>query len=139
TAPPANSFAVAWLAVLLLNPTDIFTAGCQLSFLAVAILNIQSGTGVTIRNPVAFLRNDCTLAPRCCCSAPRRYSDEAASNRTRCHLEWLRRRCSAFAAPGANAHGLLHRYRPRLHSAVVLPREEPRSRKSGVRSAAPSS
>lgn len=34
----ANSFALAWLIVLLLQPGDIFTLGCQLSFLAVAIL-----------------------------------------------------------------------------------------------------
>jgi competence protein ComEC len=36
----ANLFALAWLAVLVLNPTDIFDAGCQLSFLAVAILTL---------------------------------------------------------------------------------------------------
>lgn len=34
----ANSFALAWLVVAALNPTDLFTVGCQLSFLAVAIL-----------------------------------------------------------------------------------------------------
>jgi competence protein ComEC len=34
----ANSFALAWLVVAALNPTDLFTAGCQLSFLAVAVL-----------------------------------------------------------------------------------------------------
>ncbi|MBY0527850.1 MAG: ComEC/Rec2 family competence protein [Gemmataceae bacterium] len=34
----ANSFALGWLIVALLNPTDLFGAGCQLSFLAVAIL-----------------------------------------------------------------------------------------------------
>jgi competence protein ComEC len=34
----ANTFALAWLAVALLNPTDLFTSGCQLSFLAVAVL-----------------------------------------------------------------------------------------------------
>lgn len=34
----ANSFAFAWLVVGVLNPTDWFTAGCQLSFLSVAIL-----------------------------------------------------------------------------------------------------
>jgi competence protein ComEC len=33
-----NSFALAWLMVALLNPTDLFTAGCQLSFLSVAVL-----------------------------------------------------------------------------------------------------
>ena len=35
---PANTFALAWLAVALLNPMDIFNTGCQLSFLAVAVL-----------------------------------------------------------------------------------------------------
>jgi competence protein ComEC len=37
-APPANTFALAWLVVLALNPTDLFTAGFQLSFLCVAVL-----------------------------------------------------------------------------------------------------
>jgi len=35
---PANAFAVAWLVVLGLNPTDPFTAGCQLSFVSVFVL-----------------------------------------------------------------------------------------------------
>src|SRR5262249_32003895 len=35
---PANSFALAWLIVAAVNPTDIFTAGCQLSFLAVGVI-----------------------------------------------------------------------------------------------------
>ena len=34
----ANTFALAWIGVILVNPTDIFGAGCQLSFLAVAVL-----------------------------------------------------------------------------------------------------
>jgi competence protein ComEC len=34
----ANTFALSWLVVALLNPTDLFTAGCQLSFLSVAVL-----------------------------------------------------------------------------------------------------
>jgi competence protein ComEC len=34
----ANSFGLAWIVVALLNPTDLFTVGCQLSFLAVAVL-----------------------------------------------------------------------------------------------------
>jgi competence protein ComEC len=34
----ANAFALAWLAVLALDPTDPFTAGCQLSFLSVFVL-----------------------------------------------------------------------------------------------------
>jgi competence protein ComEC len=35
---PANLFALAWLVVALLNPTDLGTAGCLLSFLSVAVL-----------------------------------------------------------------------------------------------------
>jgi competence protein ComEC len=35
---PANAFALAWLTVGLLDPADLFGAGCQLSFLSVAIL-----------------------------------------------------------------------------------------------------
>jgi competence protein ComEC len=35
---PANTFALAWLLVIALNPTDIFQLGCQLSFLQVAVL-----------------------------------------------------------------------------------------------------
>ena len=35
---PANTFALAWLGVAVFNPTDIFNTGCQLSFLAVAVL-----------------------------------------------------------------------------------------------------
>ena len=34
----ANVFALAWLLVVLWNPADVFNAGCQLSFLAVAVL-----------------------------------------------------------------------------------------------------
>jgi competence protein ComEC len=34
----ANSFALAWLTVAALNPTDLFTPGCQLSFCSVAVL-----------------------------------------------------------------------------------------------------
>jgi competence protein ComEC len=37
-ALPANTFALSWLVVLALNPTDLFTAGFQLSFLCVAVL-----------------------------------------------------------------------------------------------------
>ncbi len=33
-----NAFALAWLLVALLNPTDVFNWGCQFSFLAVAVL-----------------------------------------------------------------------------------------------------
>jgi competence protein ComEC len=35
----ANSFALAWLLVILANPADIFNTGCLLSFLAVAVLH----------------------------------------------------------------------------------------------------
>ena len=34
----ANTFALAWIGVAIMNPTDLFNAGCQLSFLAVAVL-----------------------------------------------------------------------------------------------------
>ncbi|MBM3982501.1 MAG: ComEC/Rec2 family competence protein [Planctomycetes bacterium] len=34
----ANGFALAWLVVVATNPTDPFTAGCQLSFLSVFVL-----------------------------------------------------------------------------------------------------
>jgi competence protein ComEC len=37
-ALPLNTFALAWLIVLAINPTDLFTAGFQLSFLCVAVL-----------------------------------------------------------------------------------------------------
>jgi competence protein ComEC len=35
---PANTFALAWLAVLILKPTDIADTGCLLSFLCVGVL-----------------------------------------------------------------------------------------------------
>jgi competence protein ComEC len=35
---PANLFALSWIAVALVNPADLFTAGCLLSFLSVAVL-----------------------------------------------------------------------------------------------------
>ena len=35
---PANLLALSWLAVALVNPTDLFSAGCLLSFLSVAVL-----------------------------------------------------------------------------------------------------
>jgi competence protein ComEC len=37
--PPANLFALSWLAVAIYDPTDIFSPGCQLSFLSVAVLH----------------------------------------------------------------------------------------------------
>jgi competence protein ComEC len=44
---PANSFALAWIVVALVNPTDLFTTGCQLSFLAVAVLYWGLGNFLT--------------------------------------------------------------------------------------------
>ena len=35
---PANLLALSWMIVALFNPTDLFDAGCQLSFLAVVVL-----------------------------------------------------------------------------------------------------
>ncbi len=35
---PANLLALSWIAVALVNPTDLFTTGCLLSFLCVAVL-----------------------------------------------------------------------------------------------------
>ncbi len=35
---PANLLALSWLAVALVNPTDLFSTGCLLSFLSVAVL-----------------------------------------------------------------------------------------------------
>ncbi len=51
-----NTFALAWLGVLSFDPTDIFNAGCQLSFLAVAVLtwgvpNISSFADLARLNP----------------------------------------------------------------------------------------
>ncbi len=34
----ANTFALGWIGVTIVNPADVFSSGCQLSFLAVAIL-----------------------------------------------------------------------------------------------------
>src|SRR5262249_25886859 len=34
----ANSLALAWIVIALINPTDLFSIGCQLSFLSVVIL-----------------------------------------------------------------------------------------------------
>ena len=35
---PANAFALAWLGVIIVQPADIFTSGCPLSFLCVLVL-----------------------------------------------------------------------------------------------------
>jgi competence protein ComEC len=37
-ALPANALALAWLLVAFINPTDLFTPGCQFSFFSVAFL-----------------------------------------------------------------------------------------------------
>jgi competence protein ComEC len=39
-----NSLALAWLVVFAINPADMFSPGCQLSFLSVAFLNLGLGT-----------------------------------------------------------------------------------------------
>jgi competence protein ComEC len=36
---PGNALVLAWLAVLVLNPSDLFNAGCQMSFVSVALLS----------------------------------------------------------------------------------------------------
>ncbi|HXD85452.1 MAG TPA: DNA internalization-related competence protein ComEC/Rec2 [Urbifossiella sp.] len=48
---PANAFAAAWLAVIAFNPTDPFTAGCQLSFLSVFVLIWGLGRWLAPRPP----------------------------------------------------------------------------------------
>jgi competence protein ComEC len=40
---PANAFALAWLVVIIANPTDPFTIGCQLSFLSVFVMTFAEG------------------------------------------------------------------------------------------------
>jgi competence protein ComEC len=40
---PANALAFAWLIVIGVNPTDVFTAGCQLSFLSVFVMDLALG------------------------------------------------------------------------------------------------
>ncbi len=47
---PANLFALAWLVVALVNPADLFTAGCLLSFLSVAVLAWGMGSAAA-RDP----------------------------------------------------------------------------------------
>ncbi len=48
---PANVFALAWLVVLILKPTDIGDAGCQLSFLCVAVLTWGTARWFAPREP----------------------------------------------------------------------------------------
>lgn len=38
TSTPMNTLALAWLVVFAINPADVFQTGCQLSFLAVLVL-----------------------------------------------------------------------------------------------------
>jgi competence protein ComEC len=47
---PANALALAWIAVALWQPADLFTAGCQLSFLAVAILYLGGETILPLKS-----------------------------------------------------------------------------------------
>jgi competence protein ComEC len=55
----ANTFALAWLIVALLNPTDLFTTGCLLSFLSVAVLAWgTAGWFKTEADPVAQLTEE---------------------------------------------------------------------------------
>jgi competence protein ComEC len=51
---PANSFALAWLTVAALNPTDVFNTGCQLSFLSVAVLYWCAGPVFSTRPGALF-------------------------------------------------------------------------------------
>ena len=50
-AMPANTFALAWLVVVAVNPTDPFTPGCQLSFLSVFVLVWGAGRWLAPRPP----------------------------------------------------------------------------------------
>lgn len=50
----ANTFALAWLIVLIHKPTDLFTVGCQLSFLSVFML-IWAGGRWLVPSPVSSL------------------------------------------------------------------------------------
>jgi competence protein ComEC len=55
-ALPANTFALAWLVVLALDPTDLFTAGFQLSFLCVAVLIWGIPRWFPVREPTPLER-----------------------------------------------------------------------------------
>jgi competence protein ComEC len=48
---PANAFALAWLVVLALQPTDAADTGCQLSFLCVALLTWGTARWLAPRPP----------------------------------------------------------------------------------------
>lgn len=64
---PENALAVAWLGVLLVNPADLFQTGCQLSFLAVALLHWIVNPWATRRaeaeDPIAELERSHMSAP----------------------------------------------------------------------------
>ncbi|HEY1376117.1 MAG TPA: ComEC/Rec2 family competence protein [Gemmataceae bacterium] len=51
TVLPANAFALAWLVVLVLQPTDVADAGNQLSFLCVAMLTWGTARWFVPREP----------------------------------------------------------------------------------------
>ena len=53
---PANIFALAWLIVILVKPTDPFTIGCQLSFLSVFVLIWAGGRWLAPRAPTPWER-----------------------------------------------------------------------------------
>ncbi|MFO0807660.1 MAG: ComEC/Rec2 family competence protein [Gemmataceae bacterium] len=48
---PANALALAWLVVLLLQPTDVADAGCQMSFLCVVVLTWGTARWFAPREP----------------------------------------------------------------------------------------
>jgi len=63
-ALPANAFALAWLIVILLNPTDPFTPGCQLSFLSVFTLIWGVGRWLAPKEPTPLEKLiDATRSP----------------------------------------------------------------------------
>ncbi len=56
---PANAYALAWLVVAALCPTDMFTPGCLLSFLSVAVLHWGVGRWINRRpDPLEALADE---------------------------------------------------------------------------------
>lgn len=49
---PANLLAFSWIGVALVQPTDVFNTGCQLSFLAVAVLLWGPGRRRAVPDPL---------------------------------------------------------------------------------------
>ncbi len=47
----ANAFALAWIVVVAINPTDPFTIGCQLSFVSVFVLSFAAPVWLAPRSP----------------------------------------------------------------------------------------